>query len=228
MKTSTTRLILVGLAFLAITLLSGCANTRDDASRSYIPAANVGKIDEGGDAWTNSLPAFLTRLSTIIGERPVWPVKDPPGSRGFARVVGVADADGKTVFVIPMVYPMTGYPYAQNGTTAEFKGKTVVWDVTVKEVTNHLDTGRVSVTFQEPKLRDFHAMFAENFAFFGATLADSEKAKAAAIKAGSNIRLKAKLGFNFLEGVDLWFGVGKNSGTIQPYISLQEAVILDQ
>ena len=54
MKTSPRRLPVIGIGFLAVTLLSGCALTKDYVSLSYVPQANVAKID-GADAVTVSL-----------------------------------------------------------------------------------------------------------------------------------------------------------------------------
>lgn len=66
MKTSPTRLLLVGSAFLAVTLLSGCALTKDYVSLSYVPQTNVAKID-GADAVT--VRVDVTDVRTV---------KDPP------------------------------------------------------------------------------------------------------------------------------------------------------
>ena len=54
MKTSPRRLPLIGIGFLAVTFLGGCALTKDYVSLSYVPQANVAKID-GADAVTVSL-----------------------------------------------------------------------------------------------------------------------------------------------------------------------------
>ena len=49
MKTLTRQFILIGTGFFAVTFFSGCAITKDYVSLSYVPQANVVKID-GADA----------------------------------------------------------------------------------------------------------------------------------------------------------------------------------
>jgi len=51
MKTLTRRFLLIGTGFFAVTFFSGCALTKDYVSLSYVPQANVAKID-GADAVT--------------------------------------------------------------------------------------------------------------------------------------------------------------------------------
>jgi uncharacterized lipoprotein len=51
MKTLSRQLLLIGTGFFAVTFLSGCALTKDYVSLSYVPQANVVKID-GADAVT--------------------------------------------------------------------------------------------------------------------------------------------------------------------------------
>lgn len=62
MKTSLRQLLLVSTACLTVTLLSGCALTKDYVSLSYVPQTNVAKID-GADAVTVTMN--VTDIRTI-------------------------------------------------------------------------------------------------------------------------------------------------------------------
>ena len=185
--------------------------------------------DTIGSNWTNNFELFLVRLSQVIGDNPVWPPERDPFRGRFASMVTATDG-GKDVYRIPIVYPMSDRPAVgadAHGTTGEFKCKSVVWDLTADGVTNLVEEGKIAITFLEPRLQDFHPMFGDKFIMFRAIMADSERTKIAAVKRGTRLRIRAAISPNLTEGIDLFFGVGKMPRKIYPYISLQDATLLE-
>jgi hypothetical protein len=167
-------------------------------------------------AWTNSFPAFLKRLATIVGENPEWP---QPGRFG---VLTASNDKKETIWLIPQQYPLTPY----GPTTVEFKGETVTWDLVVDKVRAVSEsTNGVMIDFERQKLTDVHPMFNGFFAF-ACTVAASEKDKARKLAAGDKVRIEAKIGFDILQSVDLLFGMGPNAGKIEVSVVLKDARIL--
>jgi hypothetical protein len=171
------------------------------------------------EAWQESFADFLTHFGTIVGDSPTWPTE------GQFAVLAASDAEGKTIFLIPQIYPLALTDREKS--TTVFKDKPVTWELEVKKVVNDTKNKKVVVLFKEPDKKTLQAAnrrFGEKFAYFAAAIAESDKKKALEVRNGEKVRIKAKIGSDILKGVDLWFGVGKYAGQIAPYIFLQDAV----
>jgi hypothetical protein len=161
-------------------------------------------------------------MTVILGQNPTWP--EGPGL-GTLRIE--ESTTKQTVWLVPKTAPVKrrGAPFdSSEPTTMEFRDVAVRWQLEAERVKE--EGGETIIEFKKPKLQDVHPPLTE-LQTFQAIVVEGSREKAKRLLAGQKVTLEAEMDFAPFQGVDLFYGVGKNQGKLGLSIRLQRAKILD-